>query len=227
MSDKAQHESSASPKHLDSRLRSVDENRWLALRYAREDVRDRLVPLLLMQSELNRALRSAEPMLGQIRVQWWRDVIEGVLDGRKPPRQEVAIGVERSIFDRRDMALYLMDMLEAYDRRLSGDYEDDPLLMVGGLSSRMAAQMINPDAAECNDEAVRTCGEIYAVARYAPDTLDTDKLQEARRMFRQLPIELYPSVAHVAIAPLYLKNKRPHSLQRRWRIFRAVLRGWF
>lgn len=76
MSDNAKRVTRATEAELDSKLKRVDESRWLALRYAPDHARRALVALYLLDIELARSARTSEPMIGLIRLQWWRELIE-------------------------------------------------------------------------------------------------------------------------------------------------------
>ncbi|HVY87365.1 MAG TPA: squalene/phytoene synthase family protein, partial [Hyphomonadaceae bacterium] len=71
---------------FDARLKRTDEARWLASRYAPQADRELLVAIYLLNQELQRALGSKEPMLGKIRLQWWRETMDQVA-GEAPLRR--------------------------------------------------------------------------------------------------------------------------------------------
>ena len=67
---------------LDDRVRRVDEERWLSSRYAKVSQRDALIVLYAFYYELARVRGAvSDPMLGQIRFQWWRDALEELQRG--------------------------------------------------------------------------------------------------------------------------------------------------
>ena len=89
-----------------SQARRLDEDRWLASRFASRVARDRLTALYAVTAEIARAADGvAEPMLAQMRLTWWRSALEAMLEGREtaqpPSVRELAI-VQQSVgFDRR------------------------------------------------------------------------------------------------------------------------------
>ncbi len=103
-------------------LRQADPDRYLATLYAPEAKRDALATLYLFNAEIA-AIRDRihEPMPGEIRIQWWRDVLAG--DG------EGAVGhplAERLVSVIATHAL----PLDAFDRYLEAritDLYDDPM----------------------------------------------------------------------------------------------------
>lgn len=61
---------------LDAEVRRVDEDRWLASRFAPAPVRAGLIALYAVNHEIARTADVVrEPGLGHIRLQWWRDAL--------------------------------------------------------------------------------------------------------------------------------------------------------
>ena len=61
---------------LDDLVRRVDEDRWLASRFAPADVRARLIALYAVNYEIARTAEVVrEPGVGDIRLAWWRDAL--------------------------------------------------------------------------------------------------------------------------------------------------------
>lgn len=76
---------------LDSLVRRVDEDRWLASRFAPARVRARLVAIYAVNYEIARTAETVrDPTLGQIRLTWWREALEEVAQGA-PPRGHPAL----------------------------------------------------------------------------------------------------------------------------------------
>lgn len=76
---------------LDTLVRRVDEDRWLASRFAPEPVHERLIALYALNYEIAHIGESVrEPGLGAIRLHWWREAIEDVIAG-KPGRNHPAL----------------------------------------------------------------------------------------------------------------------------------------
>ena len=70
---------------LDSLVRRVDEDRWLASRFAPADARARLIALYAVNYEIARTAEVVrEAPLGAIRLQWWRDALEEIAAGAAP-----------------------------------------------------------------------------------------------------------------------------------------------
>ncbi|MEJ2028057.1 MAG: squalene/phytoene synthase family protein, partial [Limibacillus sp.] len=63
-------------------VRRFDHDRYLSLLLAAEPLRRSLLAIYAFNLEIARTAESvSEPMIGQIRLQWWRDSIEGLYGG--------------------------------------------------------------------------------------------------------------------------------------------------
>lgn len=70
------------PDHCATLVREADRDRYLATLFAPSDRRDALFALYAFNIEISRVRDVArEPMPGEIRLQWWREVLEGQRDG--------------------------------------------------------------------------------------------------------------------------------------------------
>lgn len=76
---------------LDSLVRRVDEDRWLASRFAPADVRTRLVALYAVNYEIARTGEVVrEAGLGAVRLAWWREALGEIAAGA-PAREHPAL----------------------------------------------------------------------------------------------------------------------------------------
>src|SRR5215470_10547966 len=70
---------------LDAEVRRVDEDRWLASRFAPPNVRKRLVAIYALNHEIARTVDVVTQVaIGDIRLQWWREALAEVFDGKQP-----------------------------------------------------------------------------------------------------------------------------------------------
>lgn len=68
---------------LDAEVRRADEDRWLASRFAPSEVRARLVAVYALNNEIARTADVVtQAAIGDIRLQWWREALAEVFDGR-------------------------------------------------------------------------------------------------------------------------------------------------
>src|SRR3989304_4664298 len=69
-------------EHCAALVREADRDRYLATLFAPADRRDALFALYAFNAELARGRGGArEPLPGEIRLQWWREVLNGERDG--------------------------------------------------------------------------------------------------------------------------------------------------
>ena len=74
-------------------IRRYDRDRFLTALFAPADRREDLFALYAFNLEVAKTREVAsEAMLGQIRLQWWRDALDEVFAG-KPPRQHAVVVV--------------------------------------------------------------------------------------------------------------------------------------
>lgn len=67
-------------------LRLKDNEKFLACMFAPEDLRDKIMAIFLFHNEIYDIPQIvSEPMVGKIKLQWWRDVISEIKD-KKPAR---------------------------------------------------------------------------------------------------------------------------------------------
>ncbi len=76
-----------------------DHDRWLAALFAPDARRPALLALYAFNLEVARVRETVrEPMLGEIRLQWWRETLEACAEGR-PREQPVARALARHVGD--------------------------------------------------------------------------------------------------------------------------------
>jgi phytoene/squalene synthetase len=80
-------------------VRRGDPDRFLSALTAPPALRERLFALYAFNIEIARATQVSEPMLGLIRLQWWRETLEAVHAGGAPRAGDVAAGVAAAIRD--------------------------------------------------------------------------------------------------------------------------------
>lgn len=72
-------------RELDTLIRRVDEDRWMASRFAPADVRAKLIAIYAANYEIARTSEVArEPGLCAIRLAWWREALEEIANGQAP-----------------------------------------------------------------------------------------------------------------------------------------------
>jgi phytoene synthase len=107
--------------HCETLVRAADKDRFLATLFASERHRRPLFALYAFNSEIARVREIArEPMPGEVRLQWWRDVLTGLGGGEGSP---VAAALHSTIERYRLPVHALADLIEAR----SFDLYDDPM----------------------------------------------------------------------------------------------------
>lgn len=89
-----------SETELDQLIRRVDPDRWLTSRFiADQGARADVLALYAYDHELARAFKAAStPLMAEIRLTWWREVLDQIFDGlavRRHPVAEALAGVVR------------------------------------------------------------------------------------------------------------------------------------
>src|SRR5213082_2715317 len=121
-------------RHCEALVRAVDKDRFLASLFAPADKRGPLFALYAFDLEIAGIReRAREPMPGEIRLQWWRDVLSGERGGEAKahpvaaaltatiarfalPAQRLIDLTEAHAFDLYDDTMPTFDVLEAYLR---------------------------------------------------------------------------------------------------------------
>ena len=72
-------------QHCDALVRSADKDRWLTALFVPEERRPLIHALYAFNAELARIRdQVSQPMLGEIRLQWWEDAVNGIYGGATP-----------------------------------------------------------------------------------------------------------------------------------------------
>lgn len=78
----------------DRDLRKSDPDRWRTTLFARGELRARLIAVYAFNAEIARVRETvSEPMLGQIRLQWWREALDEIEAGTKLRKHPVVLAL--------------------------------------------------------------------------------------------------------------------------------------
>ncbi|MEO1027719.1 MAG: squalene/phytoene synthase family protein [Pseudomonadota bacterium] len=100
---------------LDDRIRRVDEDRWLSARYADHQDRLSLIAFYAFLHELSKVKTTvSEPVLGAMRFQWWRDMLDQISSGGEAPAHDVAQAVFGQFASDEGAIQFLQDLLNGY-----------------------------------------------------------------------------------------------------------------
>jgi len=112
-------------------VREADRDRFVASLFAPAELRGALYALYAFNSEVARVRDIArEPLPGEIRLQWWSDILRGERDG-EAQANPVAAALLATIEQRQLSAVKLTDLIEA--RRF--DLYDEPMSRIADLEA--------------------------------------------------------------------------------------------
>lgn len=151
-------------------LRDMDRDRYLACLLSPEDKRDDLAALYMFNAELARIRDIVrEPLPGEVRMQWWRDLLEGTSHGDSAANP-VAAGLLGAIDRHRLPVTPLVEMIE---NRIF-DLYDDPIenramfeAYAGHTAStliQLASLVLDPQAAAGAADIAGHAGIAQAIA---------------------------------------------------------------
>ena len=178
-------------RHCEALVRAADKDRFLASLFAPADKRGPLFGLYAFNHEIvSIRERAREPMPGEIRLQWWRDVLNGERAG-----EAAANPVAAALFD--GVAHFslpvapLLDLIEAH----SFDLYDDPMPTLAALDGyarktdstifQMAARIV----AGNHDGALAPAAEQAGIAYTLAGLLRTFARHASRRQI-YIPLEV-------------------------------------
>jgi NADH dehydrogenase [ubiquinone] 1 alpha subcomplex assembly factor 6 len=106
-------------------VRHQDRDRYLTALFAPAERREDLFALYAFNLEVAKTAEAvSEPMVGRIRLQWWREAIDGIYQGR--PRGHAVIGPLARAIDRRGLPRGPFDrLIDAREVDLSGAPPED------------------------------------------------------------------------------------------------------
>ena len=159
MTTRTQERTSSAPTSLQqaysyctSLVRGADPDRYISALYAPEPVRPGLFALYAFSHEIARVREQvSEPLPGEVRLQWWRDVLEG--DGTDAARSHP---VAHALLDTvRRFRLPVEPLSNLIDARVF-DLYDDPMPSLGDLEGY---------AGETSSALIRLAGLVLAQGR--------------------------------------------------------------
>ena len=214
---------------LDAEVRRADEDRWLAGRFAPADVRARLVAVYALNHEIARTAEVVtQAAIGDIRLQWWREALSEVFDG-KPARAHPVLA---AIAQAHREARLPRDALEALIDARGRDLDAAPFATFAEIDAYIdgtAGNLLRVALVACRvelgapivDAAARAWG--YAgLLRSASHWRDRGRsvlpaenadphamVERARTAYatarsEAVPADAFPAMGYVALTPLYL-----------------------
>lgn len=219
---------------LDQLVQRVDEDRWLAARFAAERERAALIALYALNYEIARTAETvSEPGLGAIRLEWWRTELDTMAEGYLPaphPALAAFFSTARYI----NLAFPMISIVEAR----AVDLEPAPFKTWEALEKYVASTagaLMYAAQESCGGSLLttegmrfRTCAaqawayvgllrsEPVWAARgrsFLPEGATTaEMLERARKAYEEakelsagMPTEAFPAYGYVALVPGYLR----------------------
>jgi 15-cis-phytoene synthase len=219
---------------LDALVGRVDPDRWLSSRFiADAQARADVIAIYAFDYQLARAPKVASnPLLGEIRLTWWREALDEIYEGRKVRQHPTALALAEAVKRRSLPREPLEGMIDARYRELDAA----PMTLAealdwakgtGGGAAVAAALALDAQAARAPASAG---GEAWAIGRLmgtaglqGPEAQAA--LADARSRARGLSVAAFPAVAHARLARERGRGRRPSDLEARLRLFLAVLTG--
>lgn len=138
----------ASYAHCEAQLRNEDHDGWLAALFAPAEARPGLHAIGAFALELGHVReRVRQPMVGEIRLQWWQDVVDGSRSS-EAAAHPVAAALLGTMARAELLPAVIADMIDAYRIAL---YDEPPadvatlerrLILLRGTPIRLAAQVL-------------------------------------------------------------------------------------
>jgi len=227
---------------LSETVRRIDEDRWLASRFATADVRQRLITLYALNHEIARTVEVVtQPALGDVRLTWWREAIAEIYEGKTPRAQPALLALadvkdawRGGAFDaliearRRDLDAQAFATWAEVDAYIDGTARQVMQLAATACGAAVDAALLQ--------NASRAWGYTgwFRAGRATPageaHTALLDRAREAHAALSIIPAELFPALGYVALVPGYIgafTRKQPTSplLLRQLRLIAASATG--
>ncbi len=229
---------------IDAIVKRTDTDRWLASRFiadpaARADV----LALYAFNQELVRvAFAVSDPLMGEIRLTWWREAMDEIALGRPPRRHPVVLAIAASSLSPQALA----DLTEARyadletepftDRESVLAYLDATFGAVTALAAKRLDPVTDPASILAASRAYGLAG-LWRLKQTGHRSrlpmnwngqdirLEVDgALAAARAELGPLPVAAFPAVAPAALARASLTGE-PGALVKRLRLTLAVATG--
>ncbi|MBJ7409080.1 MAG: squalene/phytoene synthase family protein [Phenylobacterium sp.] len=214
---------------LDDLIRRVDPDRWLSSRFVADAALSAdVLAIYAYDHEVARAPKVASnPILGEIRLTWWREMLDEAYEGRPvrhhPTAQALAAAIARRHLPREPLEA----MIDARYRELDATPMEPKEALAwardtGGRAAELAAMILAPGE---DSGPARAGGAAWALALRAAEApalaaISRKTMEGARKAVRALAAPAFPAVAHAALA-----GRRRAPLSDRLRVVFAVARG--
>jgi 15-cis-phytoene synthase len=153
-------------------LKRFDHDRYLAILLTPERHRAALCALYAFQTEMARIpVTVSEPMLGEIRFQWWRETLEGLTPG-SIPGHEIACALVETLFETEIIPADLVSVVDAHAAYLA----DEPFASISDIEKyverrdgtllSLALKMMGDDFAHNKGIELEKLGMAYGLIQH-------------------------------------------------------------
>lgn len=208
-------------------LKSVDPDRLRAAVFADKAGRERLQLLYAFHYELAKVPELvSEPMVGQIRYQWWRDAISEIYENKTVRKHEIATPLANMLLDCEVPRFWVDRLIDGRERDLDPmpfaniDAAKDYCRQTSGVLMQIAVKLLGTQP----DDAVMAAGEAWGLTGLARaygfyhkgmlSELQFEDICKAAQQSRNqaasglkdMPAAAFPAVAYAALVPKFLRR---------------------
>ena len=220
-------------ENLDALVRRIDEDRWLASRFAPKRVRVTLLAIYALNYEIARTAEIVtDAAIGAIRLAWWREAVGELHDGLAPRAHPALLAYAQAWREAALPRAALERMIDArgkdFDAAAFEDWTalDDYLDATAGAVFQLAIAVCAEAPVQTFDAFVSHAGRAWGyagLARAAPfwaargrslfprgdncEALERGRAAyaQARVQAKQLPSALFPAIGYLAFLPGYYR----------------------
>lgn len=174
----------ASHRYVLDTVRAADRDRFLAALFAPEPARSGLMALLAFDHELGRARTvTREPLLAEIRLQWWREAATGAAGTEQPRAQPIVEALAETARRHRLAAESLVALVDARAEEIEGPLD---VVRTGAAFADLGLAVLG-----VSDEATRKAAHAVAAAGLMGEGTERETvLAEARAVSEVDPAAL-------------------------------------
>lgn len=208
---------------FEATVREHAPDRWLSSMFVGDEAaRADLHALYALDHELTRIPHVVkDPLMGEIRMTWWREGLEEIAEGRPVRPHPVLLALTTAKLPAPALAALADARLGDLDPPRTGEALLRHIDATDGLLMALAARRLSDQA---TSDQVQGAARAAALARMGADgPLIAAALKEAGRELRGLPVAAFPAVAHATLARA--QGPRTGPLQARLRVSLATLSG--
>jgi NADH dehydrogenase [ubiquinone] 1 alpha subcomplex assembly factor 6 len=213
-------------------VRRNDWDRFVCALFAPAEERPALFALLAFNVEIARTRAVvSERLLGEIRLQWWRDAIDALYRGniavlKHPVVEALKPAIETYALERAPF--------EAMIDSRSDELDQDPATDLRALETHARTSESNLIKLQMsvlgavNEVTAENVAIAWTIAKLAPDRFAADaraRLSAARTS--GIDAQSLPALLHARLAELYIDRKQPSRLRRQLAVALAAWRGRF